>query len=1152
MVTKSCKVLSPIAGLFSILAMLVAMPPALLAQTFYGSIVGTVTDTSGAIVTGASLTLTNIGTNDRITATTDPAGDYRFINLVPANYRLDVEMSGFKHTTRQPITVAVENAVRIDVAMEVGASTETVEVTSQTPLLQTESGEVSDSVEGERVQQIPLNGRNTMNLLTLTPGVVAAAPSGASALNMGTHTGNAVWSDYSIAGGFAGAEALYIDGATLNQLGGNTIAFIPTQDAIQEFRIVSSGVSPEFGRFGGGVINMTTKSGSNQWHGSVYEYFRNKVLNANDFFDAGAGVPRGLWNQDQYGATLGSPIVKNKFFSFFSWEGFRLLQGYPNRTWVPTDAMKSGKFYQSAIRDPLAAQLGRSGCVTTGTDARGTYSQISPACFDPTATAMLNMKYWPEANSSIPGANYNYVSTPVPSTGNNANQFTERVDYNLLDKHRFFARYTYWGQVDIPYNQLGNFTKNSFSHNRSIQGVLGDTYTVNPSTILDVRLAYDRQFTDNQPATLGQDLSSLGGQWPSLQKEFTEKYLPGPHVLSTHEISGSLYPFFGMNVFSAARTNTYDFDASLTRIVGSHSLKFGGEIRLSDQNAPGFTLAGSGEFLFLGFPWLSGDGFADFLFGVPGQATATTLQPSATYNWYQGYYGGDVWQASHKLTVNFGLRWELPGPIDERHDLNTVLLPTTTDPVTGTYGTMALVNTKLYPSRSVVDARKDLFAPRVGFAYRITDADVVRGGYGITYLPPDIAAAVMASSSPVNSANSTWSNLPFGNTQSGGPLLTLSNPFPTQYYPSGIYTPPGRSNPEWTKILLNQALSGPVPHQPYAYTQQWNVTVAHQFRGDVMFELGYAGTTSANLPTSLDLDALPRQYWTPAGATLANTPYGTNYTNVTNANAGVGSANYNSGFIKVEKRFRSGGVLAGNYTWAKSMADAESGAGGGSLVSSQPSQGNYVSYVAQDSSSKAVLRQGEYSLASFDIRQRMVISYVLNLPFGAGQRYARFEGLAGALVSGWTVNGITDVQNGFPLPMTQNSGSSTLNSYGYGVRPNFLAGCSPVIHGSGKNRLNKWFNTSCYSPAPDFSLGNEPRIDPQVRTDGVANWDVSLLKSTKIKENVNLQFRAEFFNAFNHPSFAAPDNVATDAGFGQVSSQFNNPRLIQFSLRLNF
>jgi len=335
--------------------------------------------------------------------------------------------------------------------------------------------------------------------------------------------------------------------------------------------------------------------------------------------------------------------------------------------------------------------------------------------------------------------------------GNNADQYTGRVDYNLSDKQRLFARYTNWGQVDIPYNQLGNFTKNSFSHNRSQQAVLGDTYTLNQTSILDVRLAFARQFTDNQPFTLNQDLSPLGGAWPTLQNQMNPKYMPGPHVLGP----GNLYPFFGMNVASWAYLNSYDLGFSLTKIKGNHSLKVGGEVRLSDSNAPGFTLQGGGFFLFLPMPWLSGNNFASFLFGVPFQGAVTKVQPSSSYNWYQGYYASDVWQINRKLTLNYGVRWELPGSVAERHNNATVLLPNTPDPNTGGKGSMALVNSSLYPSRDVTDVKYNLFAPRVGFAYRINDATVVRGGYGITYLPPDMVAGVMSNSSPVNSMSAS-------------------------------------------------------------------------------------------------------------------------------------------------------------------------------------------------------------------------------------------------------------------------------------------------------------------------------------------------------------------------------------------------------------
>jgi len=377
----------------------------------------------------------------------------------------------------------------------------------------------------------------------------------------------------------------------------------------------------------------------------------------------------------------------------------------------------------------------------------------------------------------------------------------------------------------------------------------------------------------------------------------------------------------------------------------------------------------------------------------------------------------------------------------------------------------------------------------------------------------------------------------------------LSDPFSS----TGVLPPVGHSNPTtWTTILKGQAISGPVPHQAFPYTQQWNLNIGHQFQGDVMVEAAYNGSSSNNLPTTLGLDQLPKQYWNPTDATLANTPYGTVYTNVTNSAANAGVSGYNAGILKVEKRFKSGGMVSGNYTYSKSLADVESAAAGGFGNGAQavPNTGNFVNYGPQQYDN---LRATEYALSSFDIRNRFMVSYVLNLPFGEGQKWAHHNGVAGALVSGWTINGITNFQNGFPMAFNQQS-NNTLTALGYGtIRPNKVAGCNPEISGSGKDRLHQWFKTSCYTVAPDLSLGNEPRVDPKVRTDGIDNWDLSILKSTRIKDAATVQFRTEFFNTFNHPQFAAPQNQADDAvNFGTVIAQMNNPRLIQFSLWINF
>ena len=474
--------------------------------------------------------------------------------------------------------------------------------------------------------------------------------------------------------------------------------------------------------------------------------------------------------------------------------------------------------------------------------------------------------------------------------------------------------------------------------------------------------------------------------------------------------------------------------------------------------------------------------------------------------------------------------------------------------MTGVYGAESLVKTPLNPSKWITPIRHDLLAPRIGVAYRLTNTDVIRGGYGITYLPPDIVST-MATGSQVNAANTAWTNLGTGasiyaGTANAGKFLQVDNPYPTVAYPNGLNNPNGRSNPNWTTGLLKSSMTGPMPSSIYPTQQQWNLNIAHQFPGSLMVEAGYIGSSSQNLPTSVNMDQLAPQYWTSALATSANTPYGTNYTSVTVNNARAGVASYNAGTIRVEKRFHSGGVLSGNYTYQKSLADMEAGGGtGGNGASATPNTGNGIGYAAQNSGN---LRNGEYSLASFDVRNRAIISYVVGLPFGKGQRFAQFNGVAGALVSGWTFNGITAFQSGFPISIAQSTAGMTLASYGYAPRPSVVAGCDPIIHGAAKNRLGGWFNTACYTKTPNFALGNQPRVDPKVRTDGVDNWDMSLLKATKIGEKLNVQFRAEFFNTFNHPRFAAPNNTITDGAVGKVTNQANNPRLIQFSLRINY
>src|SRR5712692_5402854 len=410
-------------------------------------------------VPAAGVTLTNLGTSERRTMQTDEFGNYQFVNLVPAQYKLEVEKAGFRRFTREPIVVEVQAAVRIDVGMQVGDVNQVVEVTAQTPLLQTESTSLGQVVESRKVLEAPLNGRNIYALVALVPGVVPGGQSGTTP----TGTNPFAWGNYQIGGGQSNQSAAYIDGASVNVSYVNLTSLVPTQDAIQEFRVQTNNLGPEFGRLAGGALNLTTRSGSNEFHGSLYEFLRNKVLNANTFFNNKAGVARPAFTQNQYGGSIGGPIQKDKTFFFFGYEGFKLRQGASYVYTVPTDAQRGGDFSDVRngagnlipIYDPLTT-CGRLGNAPCGTNANGgeviTRTQfpgnVMPSSrLDATAKVMTNL--WGRSNS--PGLAFTHVNnyTANASVGGDNYQYNARVDRSISDKQRIFIRYTYWNILNL-------------------------------------------------------------------------------------------------------------------------------------------------------------------------------------------------------------------------------------------------------------------------------------------------------------------------------------------------------------------------------------------------------------------------------------------------------------------------------------------------------------------------------------------------------------------------------------------------------------------------------------------------------------------------------------------------------------------------------
>jgi hypothetical protein len=838
----------------------------LTAQSFYGSVVGTVIDSSGAVVPDAIVIVTNMGTDEAVKVQSDSGGKFSVVNLVPADYRVDVTKANFKRFEREHVPVQVGAVVRVDPALAVGNATETVVVSSATPLLQTDSSSMNQEVEGDMVQQMPLNGRNVMNLIGLAPGVVATGgANGGAGLDQGNRTAGGVgWGNFQIGGAIQGQSAYYIDGVPNNLLGGNILALVPTQDTVQEFNVATSNATADFGRFAGGVVNMTTKSGSNAFHGSAWEYFRNADLNANDYFSNLQGSPRPQWNQNQYGAMATGPIKRDKAFFMFSWEGFKALTSSPNTTYVPTLALQSGVF-TTAITDPL----GNCNIVHDATAGTWTIANLyQGACGDPVNKILKT--YYPAPNVTG-NSSYNWFS--VSPLKNNQNQYNGRIDYNISPKQRFFGRYTYWGLADTGHSEFlqqglngSKWPTNDGSVTDYIhQAVLGDTYTINPTTVLDVRVNFVRLTNINPPDSTSVDESQFGSLYGTLAPQMSL------HTLPAYELNGghNLYNLSNFTNYNANWYDTYGIDTNLVKIVGPHSFKFGAELRLMDVTGTNYIGKAAGSYIYS--PDFTGDEFASFLMGYPDQIQFGEFEKSAAYTYYQAYYAMDTWQATRNLTLNLGLRYELPGGVAERNNRTTVLLPNAVDPYTGITGTESLVDTPLYHGRAVVAPQHNLFAPRVGFAYRAGANTVVHGGYGISYLPDDVAGPNGLGTMPYNSVvnlASTQVNVP--NTGLPTQLQAALQGIVT----SGINQPIGRTDPSFMTLYgsrttyLGQTIVAPAPYQSYPYVQQWNLSLSHQFKGDLMAEVAYSGLKGTNIPgignqnlSAHGLDELSSQFY---------------------------------------------------------------------------------------------------------------------------------------------------------------------------------------------------------------------------------------------------------------------------------------------------
>src|SRR5580658_1588893 len=1172
-------------------------------QSTFGTVDGTVVDPSGAAVADALVTLTNTGTQEKHSQPTGAAGLYQFVNVVPGEYRLDIQKAGFKHFTRTNVAVQVQQDTHIDASLTVGQVSEIVEVTSETPLLQAETSSLGQVIEERKANELPLNGRNIFNLITVSPSVVAQGGSGGTPVGQNPFS----WGNYQVAGSFGNQGAEYLDGQPLNIGYINLPIIIPTQDSIGEFKVQYNNVGAEWGKFSGAVSNFSTKSGTNGFHGELYEFYRGKILNANDYFNKEAQLAAGEPNeappyvQNNYGGNFGGPIIKNKLFFFVSEEQYRQRAGSVVVTSVPIAAFRQGDFSSllptEQLYDPYTANP------ITGVKQPYPNNQIPSTEWSTAATALWDKYYTPVASSATTFNTGNFTS--AASTGGNTNQFVERTDLNITNKTRLFGRFTYSGLLDLPNNPLGTgLCADRCAEDYHTKALAVDiNHTFNPNLIADLNISGSRFIYLRSPILSGYDLTQLG--WPSSYNSDVSSVLRTPPT-PAFPFAGDVGKSQGNSAIGDHNTQ-YNISPSVTFIRGRHTIQAGAQYELGLDNYYQTNIA-SGAFGFLG-DWTgvggTADAFADFLLGLAqgGPASFVNQTEGAAQNpaqtagrqTYRALYVDDTFKVLPKLTLNLGLRYELQGGWSERFDRLSYWNPTATNAaVTGCGGTLgspcigdaSLVGTGFNSSGNNLPLDKKEFSPRVGFAYALDSKTVIRAGYGIFWIPNYISFGINPDNEVINLATTPFFATtngyitPIANLDESGCTYTqqaapgtigLSNCQSSSTgtgggpFVNGILEPPGRSNfPAATPNLSSfVAANGSPTLAPYqnpkeGYVEQYNLDIQRQLPAGFFADVAYAGSHGVHLEQySTNINQIPDSYLpnaqsqfntaiagpcagqtgsaqitcangyvsidqpvTPNPLAGANSnleavaragqldrPY-PQYSGLSLAGFGCCESIYNSLQVSVTRRFVGGGTLLVAYTNAKLTSNTDT------LTSwlEGSSETGGVGQVQDYNNLK-----GERSLSSQDVSQRLIISYVLDLPFGHGRMWAsNYSGAVDRIVGGWGVDGITTFQRGFPLKISYAGGATSLENAGLGIsniRPDVVAGCDKK---SGGGSVANWFNTSCFAAPPEWGYGTEARVDATLRAPGINNFDFAIFKRTAITERVGLEFRTEFFNLFNH------------------------------------
>ena len=1167
------------------------------AQKDSGGIAGTIRDSSGALVVGAQVTVTDEDRGNTFPTKSNQLGQFVASPLKIGRYRVSAEMPGFKKSVAGPIVVNVDERPVVDITLSVGNIHEVVQVTTQAPLLQIETSDLGQTVDSRQAQTLPLNGRNYAQLALLGAGIAPSEPGSRVETSYG----------FSSNGSRSLQNDFLLDGIDNNSnlgdvLTGQAYVIQPSIDAIEEFKVQTNAYSAEFGRGNGAILNAVLKSGTNRFHGNLYEFFRNDDLDARNAFDTFGRQP---YHQNQFGATFGGPILKDRTFFFVDYEGFRVVQALPQLSALPTAAEIGGDF-SSFLTNRVAPQVDINGNVLAGTtardcnghptyygeifnsrltqvsavdasgycgvpigvDASGNPTNIFPkGLIDPLAARISAL--FPTPNVNINGSNY----LAEPKKTYSRNNADVRIDHKISDKDNLFGTFSYEKQPSFtpsPFQNVldGGAFSDGYEDDSFRSIALSETHIFSPTLVNEFRLGYNRINTHRFQLNYNQNISANLG-------------FPG--VPFSPDLGG--LPQIGINDGTATigsasylpaieKQNTYVLTDNLTWVHGRHSAKFGAEIRheeftLFEPAAARGTMTFGSDFTDNpASPTTGGEAYATFLLGVSDGGEITSLHTVDYHRPVYGFYGQDDIRATPRLTLNLGLRYDLFTTVKARgnqqanFDLSSASLIV---PAGQTAQLTPFISQNIPVQRNgtsgLIPTDLKSFAPRLGMAYQINNQLVMRAGYGIFYGGDE--------NGPYSNPSPGF-NPPFFVTQSYAPPCFLSSANPalganncsipglsvlSQGFPATALTNPN------TPLLF--AIS---PQLRTPYTQQWHFGFQYQLPGDSVLEVSYAGSHGGNLYNYYNGNqAVPEAaFCTTPPNTAGNCPTAPrrpvkvcdNSVFPPNCNPvfdtaidelrSDGYSNYNSLQAHWEKHFSHGLQFEASYTYAHALDDASS-ASLGSLNNGDFRDQRYP-YL-------------EYGNSDFDVRQRFVMSYIYQLPIGNGKMLGGgATGVLNQVIGNWQIAGIVTAQTGNWFTVTDAVTSVSTSDGGggvgfYEVRPNLVGNPNgkPCIPGT-------LFNTCAFvDNTIPFTFGDAERNI--VRGPGLQNWDLSIFKTFPIREQMHLEFRAEFFNIWNHvnPIFEPVGLVSEEpqpVEFGTPQFGFpqgaRDPRFVQFALKFYF